>query len=300
MEIEGILIVNKPHGITSHDVVKEIRKIFHTKKVGHTGTLDPEATGVLPICIGKATKFAQFLLASDKEYKATMTLGIETDTQDLTGKVISRKKVTDMDTERIKKTFSTFRGEIEQIPPMVSAVRHKGKKLYELARQGKQVERTPRKVRILDIEILDFKLPRITFRIVCSKGTYVRTLTSDIGEKLGCGAHQAQLTRLRSGPFKLSDAVTIDELKKTPNPQASIIPIEKALSYLPPVEVKDWFKKFVKKNALIPKTDIVRTVKATKSDLVRITNSRRGLLGIGEVQTTADGEAAVVKVLRSC
>ena len=297
-ELNGVLIINKPRGITSHDVVAEIRRILHTRRVGHTGTLDPEATGVLPICVGAATKIAQFLLSSDKEYAATMTLGVRTDTQDAAGKVISTVEKLDFGEKEVESAFSHFVGEIEQIPPMVSAVRYKGKKLYELARQGKEVEREPRRVKILELEIVSCELPQVSFRVACSKGTYIRTLTSDIGDRLGCGAHQAELTRLRSGPFRLSDAITLKELREMPHPELRIIPIKKALSHLPAIEVRDWFGKFVSKNALVSSADIVESPRLHSGELARILNSRGELLGVGEVQTVVDEKAATVKVLR--
>lgn len=237
MKMNGVLIIDKPRGITSHDVVDEIRRLFHIRKVGHTGTLDPDATGVLPVCVGKATKIAQFLLSSDKEYEAVMILGIRTDTQDSTGKVISRVEKLNFGEKEVRDTFSNFTGELEQIPPMVSAVRYKGKKLYELARQGIEIERAPRKIRIFELNIMDCEIPRIRFKVVCSKGTYIRTLCLDIGDMLGCGAHQAELIRLRSGPFKLSDAITLKELKEMSNPEKKLIPPEQALSHLQKVGV---------------------------------------------------------------
>ena len=297
-KLSGVLIINKPCGITSHDVVAEIRRILHTRRVGHTGTLDPEATGVLPVCVGPATKIAQFFLSSDKEYAATMTLGVRTDTQDAVGKVISTVEKLDFGEKEVESAFSHFVGEIEQIPPMVSAVRHKGKKLYELARQGKEVEREPRRVRILELEIVSCELPQVSFRVSCSKGTYIRTLTSDIGDRLGCGAHQSELTRLRSGPFRLSDAITLKELKEMPHPESRIIPIKKALSHLPAIEVRDWFGKFIRKNASVSSADIVESPRVHSGELVRINNSRGDLLAVGEVQTIAGEKATTVKVLR--
>ncbi len=296
--LNGMLIINKPRGITSHDVVAEVRRILHTRRVGHTGTLDPEATGVLPVCVGPATKIAQFFLSSDKEYAATMTLGVRTDTQDAAGKIIYTVEKLDFGEKEVKSAFSHFVGEIEQIPPMVSAVRHKGKKLYELARQGKEVEREPRRVKILELEILSCEIPQVSFRVSCSKGTYIRTLTSDIGDKLGCGAHQSKLTRLRSGPFRLSDAITLKELREMPHPESRIIPVKKALSHLPAIEVRDWFGKFVSKNAPVSSADIAESPRLHSGEFVRINNSRGDLLAIGEVQTVAEEKAATVKVLR--
>ena len=286
--MNGMLIINKERGMTSHDVVAEARKILHTKKVGHTGTLDPDATGVLPLCVGRATKLSQFFLSSDKEYEATLVLGVRTDTQDSTGKIVSEVGELDFGEKEVLEVLSKFTGEMEQIPPMVSAVRHRGKRLYELARKGKEVERTPRKVRIFKLEIMSCRFPRIRFRVVCSKGTYIRTLCADMGDMLGCGAHQAELTRIRSCPFKLSDSVTLKELRELGNPEERIIPPDAALSHLPCVKVKDWFGQVMKKNALISDVDVAGSPEGLETEkFVRIDNSRGELLGIGAVEANA-------------
>ena len=210
--MNGILIVNKPAGITSHDVVDFIRRKFNMEKVGHAGTLDPMATGVLVMLLGKATKLSNTFINNDKEYIAKVFFGKSTDTQDSSGKVIEEKNIDSLDIEAIKKSLENFKGDIEQIPPMVSAIKHKGKKLYQLARLGKTVKRDPRKIRISDIEILDFKFPELTFRVKCSKGTYVRTLCEDIGRSLGVPSHMSGLVRTRSGDFLLEDSKKLDEI----------------------------------------------------------------------------------------
>lgn len=210
--MDGILIVNKPAGITSHDVVDFIRRKFNMKRVGHAGTLDPMATGVLVMLLGKATKLSNTFTNHDKEYVAKVFFGKKTDTQDASGKVIEEKNIDNPGIEAIKKALDSFKGDIEQIPPMVSAIKHKGKKLYELARSGKTVVREPRKIRISDIEILDFKFPELTFRVKCSKGTYVRTLCEDIGRSLGAPSHMSGLVRTQSGDFLLEDSKNMDEV----------------------------------------------------------------------------------------
>lgn len=296
-DVNGVLIINKMNGMTSHDVVAEVRRMMHIKKAGHTGTLDPDATGVLPICVGTATKIAGFLMSSEKEYMATMILGIRTDTQDSAGKIVSRVKKVNVKEQKVRETFSNFKGEIEQIPPMVSAVRYKGKKLYELARQGKEVERIPRKVNIFELEILSCMIPKVTFRVVCSKGTYIRTLTSDIGDILGCGAHQAGLVRLRSGPFRLSEAITLEDLKKMQHPEERIIPVEAALSHLPSVKVRDWFGDLLRKNALITETDTVDFPQVGHGETVRIENCREELIAIGMAEKTAGSGNVAVRVM---
>jgi len=212
--MDGILVVNKPSGITSHDVVDFIRRKFNIKRVGHAGTLDPLATGVLVMLLGKATKLSNTFLNDDKEYIAKLYFGKSTDTQDSQGKVLEEKNIAPIDIENIKKALENFKGEIEQIPPMVSAIKHKGKKLYELARAGKTVVREPRKIRISEIEILDFKFPELTFKVKCSKGTYVRTLCEDIGKTLGVPSHMSGLVRSASGDFLLEDSKNMEDVNE--------------------------------------------------------------------------------------
>ena len=211
--MDGILLVDKPKGMTSHDIVDFVRKKFSLKKVGHAGTLDPMATGLLVMLIGKYTKSSNLLMAGDKEYEAGMTLGATSDTLDACGKISVSADPKNIKTEDIESAFKEFTGEISQRPPMYSAVKIQGRKLYELARKGVSVERESRKIFIKNIEILKINLPEILFRVACSKGTYIRQLASDIGERLGCGAYLSSLVRTRSGNFKLSDALGIEELK---------------------------------------------------------------------------------------
>ena len=210
---DGVMIVDKPAGWTSHDVVNFIRKRFGAKKVGHAGTLDPLATGVLVILMGKAVKLSAEISGHDKEYQAKMTLGKTTDTQDSSGKIISEKQWDGLTADSVRNAFAGFLGEIEQVPPMVSAIQLNGKRLYDLARQGKEVERKPRKIEIKKIDIMDISLPDVSFSVTCSKGTYIRTLCHDIGEVLGCGGHLSGLRRTRSGNFSIDDAVTIEQLR---------------------------------------------------------------------------------------
>ena len=208
---DGIIVINKEKGFTSHDVVNVVRKTLGMRKVGHTGTLDPEAEGVLPICLGKGTKVSDMLMFSDKEYIAGVKLGISTDTQDIWGNVLdtSDKAVS---REEFEKVVNSFVGEITQVPPMYSAIKVNGKKLYEYAREGKEIERKERKVTIYSIDVLSFE-DEIKIRVACSKGTYIRTLINDIGEALGTYACMNSLTRTKSSVFTLENAVTLDELK---------------------------------------------------------------------------------------
>ncbi len=211
---DGVLLVDKPSGPTSHDVVDRIRRHFAVRKVGHCGTLDPMATGLLVLVLGRATKLQASLISDDKTYEGVMTLGISTDSQDADGTILAEQPVTAFAAADIEKVFEQFRGDIQQVPPMVSAVKHRGQPLYKLARKGKTVEREPRLVHIYDFRLLTLSLPRVAFRITCTKGTYVRTICADVGVQLGCGAHLAELRRTRSGKFDVAQAITMPELLK--------------------------------------------------------------------------------------
>lgn len=231
---DGILVVDKPNGPTSHDIVLFVRRKFGIKKVGHAGTLDPMATGVLVLLIGKATKLSGRLVLDEKEYEGTLRLGVRTDTGDAEGRVVSEKKITSSGTglffyeessmqmrpvpvSAIEDIFGSFRGAIEQTPPMVSAVKYNGTKLYELARRGIEVERRPRRVMIYGICVKKIDLPDISFSVRCSKGTYIRSLASDIADKIGCGGHLVSLRRIKSGRFGIKDSITFEELKRLDN-----------------------------------------------------------------------------------
>lgn len=208
---DGILNVYKERGFTSHDVVAKLRGILHMKKIGHTGTLDPDAEGVLPVCLGKATRLCGLLTDKDKEYEAVLKLGTVTDTQDASGRVLAEKPVR-VTPEQIRTVIGTFVGEIEQVPPMYSAIKLNGKKLYELARAGKEVERQARRIQIYEIDIVGIALPFVRIRVRCSKGTYIRTLCHDIGRAAGCGGCMAELIRLRSGQFSKEDSLTLTQI----------------------------------------------------------------------------------------
>lgn len=214
--MDGIINVYKEAGFTSHDVVAKLRGILHQKKIGHTGTLDPEATGVLPVCCGKATKVCELLTDKDKSYRAVCRLGIETDTQDLTGNILNKYDTGDLTEENIRKCVSEFQGDIMQIPPMYSALKVNGKKLYELAREGKTIERKARPVHIDSIDIIDIDLDNNTFTmdVTCSKGTYIRTLCHDIGKKLGIAAAMESLIRTRVSIFELENAMTLSQIQQ--------------------------------------------------------------------------------------
>ena len=243
---DGIINIYKPAGMTSHDVIYKLRKILGIKKLGHTGTLDPLATGVLPVCIGKATRVCEYLDDDFKKYRCTMVLGIETDTQDVTGEIIRRADVSGIRPEDVYKAFEGFSGWIDQKPPMYSAVRVKGRRLYEYARAGEEVEVKTRKVFIssLEVEVMDFShdvgSKKVTFTVECSKGTYIRTICQDVGKELGCGACMESLERLASGRFTVEDAVTLDELRGVAE-AAGLSPDRKFGEEIPEV-----FEKYVK------------------------------------------------------
>jgi len=211
--MDGFLNINKEAGWTSHDVVARLRSVLKFQKIGHTGTLDPAATGVLPICLGKATKLARFLTETDKEYRAVMRLGETTDTQDATGKVLSRRATEDLTEDRVRDALVSFRGAIRQIPPMYSAVKVDGQPLYKAARAGREVDRLPRTVVIHRLELSRMEGRDVTLEVACSKGTYIRTLCADIGERLGPGAHLYRLERTRSGPFRIENALSLSAVE---------------------------------------------------------------------------------------
>lgn len=212
--INGILNIYKEKGYTSHDVVAKLRKIIGQKKIGHTGTLDPDAEGVLPVCIGRATKVCDMLTERDKTYEAVLLLGKTTDTQDISGTVLEERATDGVTEEQAEECIRGFEGEYDQVPPMYSALKVNGKKLYELAREGKTVERKSRRVRINRIRILEISLPRIRMEVSCSKGTYIRTLCQDIGERLGTGGCMESLLRTRSGRFGIEESLRLDEVEK--------------------------------------------------------------------------------------
>ena len=257
--MDGIVNINKPAGITSFGTVSRVKHILGVKKAGHTGTLDPEARGVLPICIGKATKIAQFLMISSKVYIARMKLGIRTDTQDSSGKVIKQRRIYNVDEHKISKIFSKYIGEIEQIPPMYSAMKFQGQRLYTLARKGISVERKPKKVIINFIRLIDIKDDLVTFEVKTSPGTYIRTLCDSIGEELGCGAHMLELNRIRVGLFKIEYSVSLEELsliREEGRVHDILYSMDKALSFLPRIRVREGIKEKISMGVSVTKSGV--------------------------------------------
>ena len=219
--------------MTSHDVVRKVRRLYRTRKVGHGGTLDPLATGVLPVAIGHGTKILQFLLAEDKSYRATFKLGVTTDTFDSEGEILQERPVPEFAAEELETICADFRGEIKQLPPMFSALKKDGVPLYKLAREGKSVPRERRQVTISRLDIIEFDSESITIEVDCSKGTYIRTLIHDIGEQLGCGAHLTALRRLKSGEFSIDECCTLDELQQLDDPSSALCSLGEALRNYP-------------------------------------------------------------------
>ncbi|SDM99259.1 tRNA pseudouridine55 synthase [Paenibacillus sp. yr247] len=244
MTLEGILPVWKPKGFTSHDVVAKVRGILGIKRIGHTGTLDPQVTGVLPLCIGRATRMVEYIQELPKEYEAELRIGLLTDTEDMTGNVLEEVSHVILEEVKVREILHTFIGEIEQIPPMYSAVKIDGKRLYELAREGKEVERKSRKVTIHQLNILHMDLqqkhPEIKFRVSCSKGTYIRTLCVDIGKALGYPAVMKSLVRTSTGSIRQEQCLTfeqIEHMKAHGLLQSHMIPMDQAISHIPSVEL---------------------------------------------------------------
>lgn len=229
-ELEGVLLVDKPQGLTSHDVVYRLRRKLQMKKIGHAGTLDPMATGLLIMLIGKATRISQYLMSTDKVYEGEATLGVVTDSQDAEGEVMETRPVPALSEAQVRETMKTFLGDQYQIPPMHSAIKVDGVKLYHLARKGEEVEREPRFIRVAAFNLRSFALPKLTFDLHCTKGTYVRTIAHDLGQKLGCGAHLSALRRTGSGAFTIAQCTPLDEIEKLSLPEIEkrLIPVYEA------------------------------------------------------------------------
>ena len=258
--MNGVINVYKEPGYTSFDVVAKLRGILHMKKIGHTGTLDPQAEGVLPVCLGNATKLCDMLTDKTKEYEAVLQLGITTDTQDMTGTVLQEQDVCCSEGD-IRNIMLTFVGKSEQIPPMYSALKVNGRKLYELAREGKEVVRKPRPVEIFELEILEMELPLVRFRVVCSKGTYIRTLCQDIGQKAGCGGCMAHLKRTRVDRFRVEDALRLAEieaLQKEGRLTDKMVTVDEMFDCYPAVTVADSYRKAIDNGNSISKEMILR------------------------------------------
>ncbi len=289
--MNGILNLYKPSGITSHTAVSIVKRVFGVKKAGHTGTLDPMASGVLPILVGNAVKLSEYMICDDKKYKATLRLGITTDTEDTTGNILTQSENIP-DKEDIQSAVMSFKGEYIQTPPMYSAIKKDGKKLYELARSGKDVEREARRVVIDEIEIHSIEGNECVFSVSCSKGTYIRTLCADIGKKLGCGGVMAALERESAGGFDIKDSLTLEGLKEFDRDQleSSLISIEDFFSSLEKVRLNPFFSTLAMNGAHVFLSKINK--KLAPSQRVLLYNSDDRFFALGEVMQI-DGKDAV-------
>ena len=281
--INGIVNIYKEKGYTSHDVVAVLRKVVGQKKIGHTGTLDPDATGVLPVCLGRATKVCELLTDHDKTYEALLLLGKTTDTQDISGEVLEERNPGDLTEEEVCSCIESFIGEYDQIPPMYSALKVNGKKLYELAREGKTVERKSRRVQIHGIRILEMNLPHVRMKVDCSKGTYIRTLCHDIGEKLQVGGCMEELERTKVGRFLKEDAVTLDEVRQKMEQGEGaelFTPLDQIFAELPAVTVTD-AKAWMSYNGNdLPERFLLEKEEWTDGQEVRVYDSRKNFIGL--------------------
>ena len=281
--INGIVNIYKEKGYTSHDVVAVLRKVVGQKKIGHTGTLDPDATGVLPVCLGRATKVCELLTDHDKTYEALLLLGKTTDTQDISGEVLEEKDPAHLTEEEVRSCIESFIGAYDQVPPMYSALKVNGKKLYELAREGKTVERKSRRVQIHGIRILEMNLPHVRMEVDCSKGTYIRTLCHDIGEKLQVGGCMEELERTKVGRFLKEDAVTLDEVRQKMEQGEGaelFTPLDQIFAELPAVTVTD-AKAWMSYNGNdLPECFLLEKEEWTDGQEVRVYDSRKNFIGL--------------------
>lgn len=292
MNLSGVLIVDKPTGVTSHDVILRLRRILGTRSIGHAGTLDPGASGVLLACVGKATKVVRFLTQYDKEYEAVIELGVTTDTYDGDGRVTRVKDGTGVSPEQVRKVMHSFVGKTHQTPPPYSAVKFKGKRLYQYARANEKVETKPREVQIKDLEVLRVEPPTVEFRVNCSKGTYVRSLASDVGQRLGCGAHLVSLRRTGVGPFRLREAFGLDEVEAIESKgeiSSIMVSIEQTLSHLPSVVVKGGYAERVRHGGVISCADVAQAQgRFSPNQIICIRDQQGIVLAVGRALISSE------------
>ncbi len=278
----GIINIFKEKGFTSHDVVAKMRGILKQKKIGHSGTLDPDATGVLPVLLGNATVLSDMLTDKSKEYEAVMLLGVSTDTQDITGKILEKRDTSNLNKDMVKEIILSFLGEYMQLPPMYSALKVGGKKLVDLAREGKEVKREPRAVYIFDIDIMDISLPEVKFKVKVSKGTYIRTLCHDIGEKLSVGGCMESLIRTRVDRFYINDAITLKQVEENRECiKKNILSVEEYFSFLPKINTSPEFDKYLHNGNKL-KLD----KKPENSELYRLYDSKDRFIAIYKKEMT--------------
>ena len=284
--VSGVVVLDKPKGLSSNEALQNVKRLLGAAKGGHTGSLDPLATGVLPLCFGEATKFSQFLLASDKRYWTKIKLGVRTDSGDADGEVLEERPVMGITQSDVETMMAHFRGEIEQIPSMFSAVKHHGQPLYKLARQGLEVERKPRRIRIYENRLLEFHEDEFEIEIHCSKGTYVRTIAEELGELLGCGAHVTKLRRLQAGPFTIDDAVSMDQLEQASHEGGHeavdryVLAAESAVREWPEVRLTELMAYYVRQGqpVIVPHAPSDGWVRITE-----VEQSEETFIGVGEV-----------------
>ncbi len=295
--INGVLLLDKPEGMTSNKALQEIKFLYKAAKAGHTGSLDPLATGLLPICLGEATKLSAFLLDADKRYRVRVKLGETTTTADAEGEVIERADPSGVTEERLRAVLDEFMGEQQQLPPMYSAVKHQGERLYKLARQGIEVEREPRTIQIYALELLGFELPEFEMDVHCSKGTYVRTLAEDIGKRLGCGAYVSALRRTGVGPYSDAEMLTLEQVqaafgdKRFEEMDQWLLPLESALANWPEVALTADAAFYMKQGQpiLVPN--------APTSGWVRLYANKTEFLGVGQILD--DGRVAPKRLMQA-
>ncbi len=282
-KVNGILLLDKPLGISSNAALQEVKHLFKAAKAGHTGNLDPLATGMLPLCFGEATKMSAYLLDSDKVYVGTCKLGVRTSSADAEGEVIDTREVPELSEAQVEAVLEKFRGDIEQIPPMHSALKQNGQPLYKLARQGIEVERKPRPVTIYELKLLEINGDELKLYVHCSKGTYIRTLVEDIGEVIGCGAHLSQLRRTKVGPFQEAGMITIEELQQQAEAEGvesldrHLLPLDHALGDYPEIKLTENSLFYVKQG------QAVQVPNAPTSGWVRLCDADGSFIGVGAV-----------------
>ena len=295
--VNGVFLLDKPFGLSSNHALQRVRRLFDANKAGHTGSLDPLATGVLPICLGEATKFSQFLLDAEKGYRSTFSLGLRTESGDVDGGEVSRIDASDITLAQIEQAVETFRGDIQQVPSMYSALKHNGQPLYKLARQGIEVERAPRSITIYDYKILDFRpgvIAELDVEVRCSKGTYIRSLADDLGQMLGCGAHVSALHRTLAGPFHESETLTLsalEEMRESGEPEQLdhlLKPMDIAVADRMAVELSETVAAYFQLGQEVMSGEAFRN--GQEGDIVRVFREGGAFLGVATV--TEDGRIA--------
>ncbi len=302
--VSGILVLKKPLEMSSNAALQRVKRLFFAAKAGHTGSLDPLASGVLPICLGEATKFSQYLLDADKAYHCTFRFGLATDSGDADGEIIAQGDASQLTARQVEAAMANFRGDIEQVPPMYSALKYQGKPLYKLAREGVEVEREPRPVSIYQFDLLDFRpgeRAEADVLIRCSKGTYVRSLAQDLGAELDCGAYVSRLCRSEAGPFELAQAVTLDQLEamRDEGPAESLdsllLPIDAGIDYLPLLEIPEAMAWYFRQGQPVMSPGVYDL--GEEGDIVRVFENEGPFLGVAEI--TDDGRIAPKRLVVS-